>query len=90
MLINAKKLIDLLMICASEMEPNIEPEIDKIRALARLWAQMASKRATNRHFDQIMSHLTRFYEGFWTMLNDFSTNFQSDIRKSSENPVYNL
>ena len=43
---------------ASKMKPEIEPEIDKIMALARLWAQMAPKRATPPQFDQLMKHLT--------------------------------
>jgi len=75
---------------ASKMEPKIEPEIDKIRALARLWAQMASKRATTPHFDQLMKHLAWFYNGFCAILHDCSTNFQSDIPKSSDNPACNL
>ena len=45
---------------ASKLEPKIEPEIDKIRVLARLWAQMASKRAANPHVDRILSDLARF------------------------------
>ena len=59
-----QKSIDLLMDFASKMEPKIEPEIDKIKALTQLWAQMASERAMDLHFDPIMSHLTRFYEDF--------------------------
>ena len=51
-------MFDLLIDFASKMEAKIEPEIDKIRALARLWAQMAPKRATTPQFDQLMKHLT--------------------------------
>ena len=51
-------MIEFLMDFASKMDSKIEPEIDKIRALARLWAQMAPKRATTPHFDQLMKHLT--------------------------------
>ena len=57
-------MIDFSTDFASKINPKIEPEIDKIRALARLWAQMASKRAANPHVDQILSHLIRFYLGF--------------------------
>ena len=51
-------MIESLMDFASKMNSKIEPEIDKIRALARLWAQMPAKRATNPQFDQLMKHLT--------------------------------
>ena len=51
-------MIDFLMDFASKMNSKIEPEIDKIRALARLWAQMAPKRANPPQFDQLMKHLT--------------------------------
>ena len=66
-----QKSMDLLMDFASKMKPRMEPEIDKIRALARLWAQMASKRATNLHVDRIPNNLARFYKDFWTILDDF-------------------
>ena len=72
------------------MEPKVETETDKTRALARLWAQMASKRATNPHVDRILSHLTRFYKDFWMMLDEVLTVFQFSIPKSSENPGCNL
>ena len=51
-------MIEFLMDFASKMDSKIEPEIDKIRALARLWDQMAPKRATNLQFDQLMKYLT--------------------------------
>ena len=51
-------MIDFLMDFASKMDSKIEPEIDKIRNVARLWAQMAPKRTTNPQFDQLMKHLT--------------------------------
>ena len=57
-------MIDFSTDFASKMEPKIEPEIYKIRALSRLWAQMASKKAINPCVDHILSHLTRFYNGF--------------------------
>ena len=51
-------MIEFLMDFASKMDSKIEPEINKIRALARLWAQMAPKRATAPHFDELIKHLT--------------------------------
>ena len=54
-----KKMIDFLMNSASKMKPKIEPEIDTIKALTQLWAQMASKRATNPHVDRILNNLAR-------------------------------
>ena len=50
-------MIEFLMDFASKMDSKIEPEIDKIRALARLWAQVASKRAAVSHFHQVLSDM---------------------------------
>ena len=80
-------MIDFSIDFASKTEPKIEPEIDKIKALTQLCAQMAPKKATNLHFDSIMNPLIRFYEGFWTILDDLSTIFQSNMPKSNENPA---
>ena len=57
-------MIDFSIDFASKTEPKIEPEIDKIKALTQLWAQMAPKSATNPHFDSIMNHMIRIYVDF--------------------------
>ena len=68
-------MIDFLIDFACKMKPKIEPEIDKIRALARLWAQVASKRAAIPHFEQFFSDMIRFWGRFGTILDDFCNHF---------------
>ena len=50
-------MIDFVIDFASKTEAKIEPEIDKIRALARLGAQMSSKRAAVPHVHQVLSEM---------------------------------
>ena len=79
-------MIEFLMDFASKMDSKIEPEIDKIRALARLGAQMSSKRAALPHFHQVLSEMAWFWDSFWTILNDLSTIF---ARIQQQDPAFN-